>query len=66
MVGARSSVPHAAACQCPSIPSVIAEDPVRLGNDMPAFDIVEVGPFALRVLTCLPRASLSVGGLAYR
>src|SRR5262245_24869576 len=43
MVGARGSVPHAAACERSPVPGVIAKDAVSLGDDMPALDIVEIG-----------------------
>src|SRR5262245_23724919 len=54
VVGARGSVPHAAACERSPVPRVIAKDAVGLGNHMPTFDIVEVRTISLAALD-MPR-----------
>ena len=50
MVGGVGSAADAAACQRPPIPRVIAKDAVGLGNDMPPFDIIEVGSIGFACL----------------
>src|SRR5262249_37196430 len=44
MIGAAWPAPHAAAYQRSPDPSTLAKDTISLGNHVPAFNIVKVGP----------------------
>ena len=53
MIGARGSAPHAVAGKGSSIPGVIAEDAVSLGDDMPPLNVMEIGSVGVARLDVL-------------